>query len=273
MSDLAIRGLSLYYEEHGEGTPILCIHGTGSSAKVWGAAVDKLASRGRTIVYDRRGCTRTERPDPYEFTSVAEHADDAAALLQELQAAPAIVIGRSYGGEIAINLAERYPGLVRALVLLEPAILTLTAEAHSWERGLVDSVLLAAEGGGPDAGADCFYRKILGDEGWAGLPGELKNMVLGNAPAILAELRGGSSRPDEHVLNQLHKPVLIVSAAASPPTFRAVDEVLADLIQGAVHEVVPGGHLIDPAAPEVLAFLDGLPSTPDPARSFDADER
>jgi pimeloyl-ACP methyl ester carboxylesterase len=76
---------------------------------VWGAAVDDLARLGRVVVYDRRGCTRSERPEPYLVTSVPEHAKDAAMLLEALNAAPAVVIGRSYGGEIAIDLAQRYP--------------------------------------------------------------------------------------------------------------------------------------------------------------------
>jgi esterase len=257
MSELRVKGLTLYYEEHGAGTPILCIHGSGGSAEMWGGAEDEFAARGRTIVYDRRGCSRSERPEPYELTSVEEHADDAAALLRELQAAPAIVIGHGYGAEIALDLVERFPGLVRALVLLEPAILTFTAEAHSWEGALVDSVILAAEAGGPEAGADTFYRRVLGDEGWAGLPEESRRTMLGNAPAVLAELRGGSSRPDEAVLAQLRKPVLIVSGTDSPPAFRAVDEVLADLVPGAVHEVVLGG-VVDPSSSEVLGFLDAL---------------
>jgi esterase len=71
-----------------------------------------------TVVYDRRGSFRSGRPEPY-VTSVHEHADDAAALIDALAAAPAIVIGRSYGGEIAVDLALRYPDRVRALALLE----------------------------------------------------------------------------------------------------------------------------------------------------------
>ncbi len=109
----------IHHEEHGHGDPILCIHGTGSSALVWSDAVRELARIGRVIAYDRRGCTRSERPEPYERTNVAEHAEDAAALLRELDAAPAIVIGRSYGGTVALELACRYPDLVRALVVLE----------------------------------------------------------------------------------------------------------------------------------------------------------
>ena len=71
------------------------------------------------IAYDRRGCARSERPEPYERTSVAEHARDAAALLDALSATPAVVVGRSYGATVATDLALRHPGRVRALVLLE----------------------------------------------------------------------------------------------------------------------------------------------------------
>ena len=110
--------MSLYYEEHGAGEPILCIHGTGSSAALWVDAARRAGEHGRTIVYDRRGFSRSERPEPY-VTNVHQHADDAAALIDALAAAPAIVIGRSYGGEIAVDLALRYPDRVRALALLE----------------------------------------------------------------------------------------------------------------------------------------------------------
>src|SRR5947208_369159 len=132
MSEIPVNGVRLYYEEHGLGDPILCIHGTASSAMVWRpAAIEDLSGLGRVIVYDRRGCTRSERPDPYE-PSVDQHGDDAAALLQALDAVPAVVIGRSYGGETALELALQNPGSVRALVLLEAALLTLDEEAMAW---------------------------------------------------------------------------------------------------------------------------------------------
>src|SRR5215211_3248239 len=103
MPEVLVNGVRLYVEERGRGEPILCIHGTSSSAMVWRrGAIDALSELGRVIVYDRRGCTRSERPEPYE-TSVVQHAGDAAALLRALDAVPAVVIGRSYGGETAIE--------------------------------------------------------------------------------------------------------------------------------------------------------------------------
>ena len=79
MPYVRVNGVSLYYEEHGAGEPILGIHGTGSSSALWANAAEELASRGRAIVYDRRGFSRSERPQPY-VGDVHEQADDAAAL-------------------------------------------------------------------------------------------------------------------------------------------------------------------------------------------------
>ncbi len=81
-----------------------------------------------------------------------------------------MVIGRSYGGEIAVNLVQRYPDLIRALILLEPAILTLSAETRAWAEALTAQVQAAAATGGPAAAVDSFYRVVLGDATWEGFP-------------------------------------------------------------------------------------------------------
>ena len=93
VANVTTNGVRLYYEERGSGTPILGLHGAGSSAVFWEDAADRLSELGRVIIYDRRGAWRSDRPEPYEITSVQEHADDARELLRELDAEPAILIG------------------------------------------------------------------------------------------------------------------------------------------------------------------------------------
>src|SRR5688500_16068825 len=131
MGTARVNGVSLYVEEHGSGVPILGIHGTGSSALLWEDAAPALARLGRVILYDRRGCGRSERPKPYA-TDVSQQTDDAAALLASLDARPAVTIGRSYGGEIAVTLGLQHPDAVRALVLLEPSMPHLSPESGTW---------------------------------------------------------------------------------------------------------------------------------------------
>lgn len=254
MPDIQLPGIRLYYEVHGRGAPILCIHGTSSSAMVWGAAVDELARLGRVIVYDRRGCARSERPQPYLTTSVSEHADDAAALLHVLEATPAVVIGRSYGGEIALDLALRYPDRVRALVLLEAAILSLTPDAQQFHDA-VDARLKATAAANPDRVAEVFLRIVAGDAAWEAFPAPAKQMFTANGPAILAELAGGPLQVSPRQLATIRQPTLLVASSESPPAFREVTDRMAAAIPGCQTVLVGGGHLITPGEPAVLGFV------------------
>ena len=241
----------LYYEEHGSGAPILCIHGAGSSALLWADAIEELARHGRVIAYDRRGCSRSERPEPYERTSVAAHADDAAALLDALDAAPAVLIGRSYGGTVALDMALRYPDRVRALAALEAdAPRELAPKTAAWLDGIADRL------GDAETPGELVIDEIFEPGTWAAIPDVLRQVLTENGPAILAEVRGEWwLDADVAALAGLRQPVLLVTADDSRPELREPSEALAAALPNARLARVSGGHMIDPASPEVLAFL------------------
>jgi esterase len=253
-----VNGVRLYYEEHGSGAPILCIHGAGSSALVWSDAVQELARLGRVISYDRRGCTRSERPQPYERTSVAEHADDAAALLDALAPEPAVVIGRSYGGTVAADLALRYPDRVRALVLLEgDAPRELAPATAEWVDALADHLREVAEQAGVDAVAGALITEVLGEGAWLAFPDELRRLLTQNGPAILAELQGEWwLQAYAAALATIYQPALLVAATDSRPELREPTVAMAQALPNPRTALVSGGHLINPAAPEVLTFIE-----------------
>jgi len=113
---LPLRDINLYYEVAGQGDPIVFIHGLGSSARDWEYQVPFFAPRYRVVVFDVRGHGRSDKPPgPY---SVPLFAQDAAALIRALEAAPAHVVGISMGGMIALQLAVDEPALVRSLVVV-----------------------------------------------------------------------------------------------------------------------------------------------------------
>lgn len=254
MPELDVNGVRLYYEEHGSGEPILCIHGTGSSTALWRGPAATLATRGRTIIYDRRGFGRSERPEPF-VTNVPQQTDEAAALLDALGAAPAVVIGRSHGGEIAADLALRYPEHVRALALLEGGGLTLSAAFREWLEGVRELVFAAAE---TDMGTvgEVFLRAVLGDDAWEETPEEVRRVFTENGPAMVAEERGGLLGASASELAAISQPTLVIGARDSGPVFAEATELTAQAIPSARLEWVEGGHLIDAAHPAVLAFVD-----------------
>lgn len=262
MPVIQLPAIRLYYEERGTGTPMLLSHGTGSDAGNWGDAIEELARFGRVIAYDRRGFTRSERPEPYQRTTPAEHADDAAALLDALDATPAIAIGRSYGGDTVLNLALRYPRHVRALVLLEGGDVFLSdgmPELSGFLDELTARIRAAVSKDGPPAAAEALLRGVLGDDGYEALNEDKRTRMAANGPAIVAEIQGyRDDLPDPERLREIACPALVVAAMSSPVPFRAAMKTLAETLPNARLAFVEGGHMITPADAQVIAFIQEI---------------
>lgn len=117
---VSVAGTSLAVQRRGNGPPLLLIHGGGEDADMLGTQADSLAVAGFEVVtYDRRGTGRSGRDD-WPGGGADRHADDAAGLLRALTLGPALVVGVSSGGVIALDLAARHRGLVERVVAWEP---------------------------------------------------------------------------------------------------------------------------------------------------------
>src|SRR4029450_7201699 len=90
----------LYHEVRGSGPALLITGGTGDAGE-WANLAPTLAEECTVVTYDRRGMSRSPRPDGWTATSVAEAADDAAALLHALNLAPAVAGGHGRGAGAA----------------------------------------------------------------------------------------------------------------------------------------------------------------------------
>src|SRR5262249_10291448 len=109
------NGQRLYYEVHGEGEPLLCIHGLSVDTLGWALQVPAWSERHRTVVFDNRDVGQSSRAErEYE---IADMAADALALADALELERFHLLGYSMGGTIAQELTLAAPERVQSLTL------------------------------------------------------------------------------------------------------------------------------------------------------------
>lgn len=248
----------LYFEETGDGVPILLIHPAGSTASTWGSATEELAEIGRVITYDRRGYARSGG-EPVR--SMSRHTADAASILEFLRASSAVVVGTSAGAAIAVDLALRRPDLVRTVIAHEfPWRFTRHLPTGSQLGALVKIASFALRGRASDA-AEALLRSAYsyrdGGTAWDAFPEEWRRAARENAAAALADFRNSiGTYPSAHDLACLIVPVVCSYGARSPDAMVRLVRFLAAAIPTATtHRIEGAGHAAPFDAPTTFAQL------------------
>jgi len=115
MAEARVNGLRIYYELHGRGEPLVCLHGLQGDSSHFRGLLPALSQAYRTLIFDQRGSGMSDKPEMDYSTALL--ADDAAALMDRVGFGSAHVFGVSMGGMIAQELALRHPHKVRSLIL------------------------------------------------------------------------------------------------------------------------------------------------------------
>jgi pimeloyl-ACP methyl ester carboxylesterase len=221
-------GVELAYEERGEGNPVLLVHGIGGRSRLWPAV------SGRVIAYDRRGYGGSGAPEHYVRTTVEEQAEDAAALIGALGAAPAVVAGEGLGALVALDLARRHRALVRGVVTVDAPLLAFVPEAAeplAKERAELERVLRES---GP---AEAARAHLLA----AGASAELADSAASNFRAFFADYGAVATWPvGRRDLRALDVPLVVLDGGDPPGYVRAASDALAGAVPGA-RRVVGGG--------------------------------
>jgi pimeloyl-ACP methyl ester carboxylesterase len=217
-------GVELSYEERGSGAPLLLVHGIADGAAGWREVSEALSGEARVIAYDRRGYGGSQAPAPYERTTVEEQAEDAVKLLRGLDAAPALVCGRDLGAVVALDLVRRYPELVRAVALVDPALYQLAPDATqalSAERVLLENAL---RDGGPAGAVEAWLAA-------RGAPADRIKRARGDHVAFFADYAGLATWPVlRRDLRALDLPVAVLVSAGAPAYVRETAGTLAELV-------------------------------------------
>jgi len=128
MPTAKINDIDVYYEIHGEGRPLVLIAGLASGVSLFAMSIPIFSKDRQVVAFDNRGAGRSGKPDiPYTIEMMA---DDTVGLMRALGVKQADVLGVSMGGRIAMELAIRYPELVRGLILVSTSA-RVTKESRS----------------------------------------------------------------------------------------------------------------------------------------------
>ncbi|MBU0490725.1 MAG: alpha/beta hydrolase [Chloroflexi bacterium] len=244
MPRIPVNGTDIYYELHGPAdAPVLAlVNGILMGTASWPYQVPVLSKHYRLLLHDCRGQWQSAHPEgPY---TMELHADDLVALLDALHIERAHIGGISYGGEVAMTFALKYPDRVRSLVLSstvshsEPA-LRLIIEGWMRAARLYDS--------------DLFFEVTATDnfsEAW----------IAANQPVLDAARRRYTTLDLDAVvrlcecflaydiresLGQIAAPALVMVGEDDHLKHRGYAEVIADRIPGAELLIIPhAGHAV-----------------------------
>lgn len=239
-----MNGIRLGYDEYGRGKPLslLLIHGFPLDGRMWRGQIAALSALAHVIVPDLRGHGRSEvPPGPY---TMAQHADDMAALLDHLGVQSAVVGGLSMGGYVAFAFWRRHRARVRGLALLD----TRAEPDSEAARANRDASMRKVQADGAAAFAEDMLPRVLAPASLADptIADEARHIMAGQSvEGIVGALGGLRDRSDSRpLLPEIDVPVLAVGGTEDALTPPADMEAMAAVLPDAQVVIIPhAGHL------------------------------
>jgi len=227
---------------------VVLVHGSLDRAGSFARVIRRLDDL-HTVAYDRRGYHRSRHVVPVHET-LAGHVDD---LLSVIDGRPAVVVGHSYGGDIALDAAMRTgrSGHIRAVAAFEPPMPWLGLWATR-PGTAARSRQPSRQHDDPGQVAEGFFRRMVGDSAWDRLPEATKEARRADGAALAAEIAAIRVTEAPFDVTTLTVPAVFGRGTDSLPHHRAsTDWLVANVagselieIEGAAH----GAHLTHPDA-------------------------
>jgi pimeloyl-ACP methyl ester carboxylesterase len=179
---LDIHGLHMYYEVHGEGEPLVMLHGEFATADMFASLVETFKPTRQVILFEQQAHGRTADIDrPLSF---AQMADDTATAMEKLGVGQADILGYSGGGTVAMQLALRHPEKVRKL-----ALASTVYDTNGYVPGLMEGLKNPSPDGFPPELREAYEQVAPHPENWAQLVYKSADMANNPQKADLLTLK------------------------------------------------------------------------------------
>lgn len=247
-----IDGRTMSYESTGAGRPLVLLHAFPFDGRMWRRTAADLERQ--VIAPDLRGFGESA-PAPF---SIADLADDVAALLDVLGLERAAVGGLSMGGYVALAFAQRHPARLAALVLADTKAGPDTPEARK-ARGEAIALVQAK---GVEAYLEQNLPRLLAPGASHAVRDDVRSLGRQQPGSVIAGLEALRDRPDRRgELAAIRAPTLVIVGAEDALTPPTEARAMADAIPGArLVEIAGAGHLSNLEAP--AAFMQALETVP-----------
>jgi pimeloyl-ACP methyl ester carboxylesterase len=205
---------------------VVLVHGSLDRGASFARTVRRLGDL-HVVTYDRRGYHHS-RAMPLART-LDEHIADLVALVGD---GPAVVVGHSYGGDVALGAAIEAPDVIGAVGAYEPPL----PWCEWWPRRSASSI--ADED--PATFAEGFFRRVVGDAGWDRLSDQSRTDRQADGPALVAELSDIRRHGPPFDLNALRVPLVLGRGENSVWHHRKAIDELAGLVPDSEVIEIPG---------------------------------
>lgn len=246
---------AIAYQRQGSGAPLLLLHATLSSSRQLRGLTDILGRRFDVISVDRCESGASVLADEIAPSpiDVGTHVGDLVALLEAEHVGPVAVVGHSYGGCLALELAARHPALVEAVWVYEApyAAVASSAVRATLERAGSETAAAAASGG-PGAAAEAFLVAVSGSAALERLSSRARDRIGLAGRGAIADATLLGMDPDG--LARIECAVQLVTGSSSAPVYLEIAEALQQRISGAETERLDGlEHMAPITAPDAIA--------------------
>lgn len=270
MPERLTNNIRTYHEVHGEGKPLVFIHGGWVDHQMWNPQVEHFSQKYKVITYDVRGHGRTGGSERKKY-SVELFADDLKALLEGISVEQPAVCGISLGGMIAQVYAVKYPEDLKVLILADTAIsseLTFSDKVQKYALAPKPVFLSIVNLLGVRRYADFafWFAKITRGEEWLGMNKEVRRYVREQMQRFdtkeFNKILAGVYDFTLQDLSKIEAPTLIINGEHESKSVFEHARKMKELIQGAQDVIVPdAGHVSNMENPQefnrvVEEFLD-----------------